>query len=171
MTTDLTAVLSAFRAATQCEAAVWAQASEGKTILEATTGETPSIAELPTVSEGIRSVDSDKGPILVSAVPGPRRAWLALGPCTTRDGDLESYMRFMIPVVGQYLQSALEVEHAANELAERYEEINLLYAISELLGGTTSVENVADTLLHELAIAESVRGPTIESAERCIRRW
>jgi sigma-B regulation protein RsbU (phosphoserine phosphatase) len=159
--TDLTAVLSAFRAATQCEAAVWTQTSDGKTIVEATTGETPSVAELPNVSEGIRSVDSDKGAILVSAVPGPRRAWLSLGPCTARDGDLESYMRFMVPVVGQYLQSALEVEHAANELAERYEEINLLYTISEILGRTVSLEETARTILTEISETVGARRASI----------
>ena len=34
-----------------------------------------------------------------------------------------------------------ERDGATRELAERYEEINLLYAIGELLGGTTSVES------------------------------
>ena len=47
----------------------------------------------------------------------------------------------------QYLQNALEVEHAANELAERYEEINLLYTISEILGRTVSLEEAAATIL------------------------
>jgi len=139
--TDLTTVLSAFRAATQCEGAVWTQVSaDGKVDVEATTGATPKLADLPTVNDGIRPEDTEAGQILVAAVPGPRRAWLALGPCTTPQADLQSYMRFMLPVVGQYLQSALEVEHAANELAERYEEINLLYTISEILGRTVSLE-------------------------------
>src|SRR5437762_435711 len=118
--TDLAAVLMAFREATMCEAAVWAQsAPEGKITVEASTGSSPAIADFPTLAEGTRPQDSAAGPILVAAVPGPRRAWLALGPCATQT-DLMSYMRFVLPVVGQYLQSALEVEHAANELAERY---------------------------------------------------
>ena len=37
------------------------------------------------------------------------------------------WLKFLLPVVTHYLQASLEVEHAANELAERYEEINLLY--------------------------------------------
>ena len=60
-------------------------------------------------------------------------------------------MEFLLPVVTQYLQSALEVEHAANELAERYEEINLLYTISEILGRTVSLEEAAETILIEMS--------------------
>ena len=160
--TDLTAVLSAFRAATQCEAAVWTQATaDGRIDVEATTGQTPTITDFPTVNDGIRPEETEAGPILVAAVPGPRRAWLALGPCATPQADLQSYVRFMVPVVGQYLQSALEVEHAANELAERYEEINLLYTISEILGRTVSLEEAARTILTEISETVGARRASI----------
>ncbi|HEY2375104.1 MAG TPA: GAF domain-containing SpoIIE family protein phosphatase [Gemmatimonadaceae bacterium] len=158
--TDLTAVLSAFRAATQCESAVLVQV-DGKLVAEATTGQVPTLENVPPLSEGIRSVDSEAGRILVAAVPGPRRAWLALGPCGTPQADLDSYMRFMLPVVSQYLQSALEVEHAANELAERYEEINLLYTISEILGRTVSLEEAARTILTEISETVGARRASI----------
>ena len=161
--TDLTAVLSAFHAATQCEATVLTQfAADGRIIAEASTGTArSSIEQLPTVSDGIRPIDSPAGPLLIAAVPGPRPAWLILGPCTTADGDLASYMRFMLPVVAQYLQSALEVEHAANELAERYEEINLLYTISEILGRTVSLEEAARTILTEISETVGARRASI----------
>ena len=161
MTTDLTAVLSAFRAATQCEAAVWTQVADGRIDVDATTGQTPTITDFPTVADGIRTVVSEAGEVLVAAVPGPRRAWLALGPCATTQAYLASYMRFMLPVVGQYLQSALEVEHAANELAERYEEINLLYTISEILGRTVSLEEAARTILTEISETVGARRASI----------
>lgn len=44
-----------------------------------------------------------------------------------------------------------ERDGATHELAERYEEISLLYAIGELLGSGASVESVAFTVLRELA--------------------
>jgi len=159
--TDLTAVLSAFRAATQCEAAVWMQTVDGKVDAEATTRSMTIPADLPSVSEGIRALDAESGRALVAAVPGPRRAWLELGPCDVLQADLESYMRFMLPVVAQYLQSALEVEHAANELAERYEEINLLYTISEILGRTVSLEEAARTILTEISETVGARRASI----------
>src|SRR2546423_10551309 len=70
-------------------------------------------------------------------------------------------MRCMVPVVTKYLQSALDVEHAANELAERYEEINLLYTISEILGRTVSLEETARTILTEISETVGARRASI----------
>ncbi|HEU4565380.1 MAG TPA: hypothetical protein VFS05_12045, partial [Gemmatimonadaceae bacterium] len=125
--TELVGVLEAFRASTACDAAVWVQDGEPPPHLEAYAAASrpdwvPPIGSGPPVR-----VDRPGGSALVAVVPGPRRAWLAIGPCATPDVRLEQFLAFLLPVVSQYLQSALEVEHAANELAERYEEINLLY--------------------------------------------
>ena len=159
--TDLAAVLSAFRAATQCDAAVWTRASDGKFVKDASTDGAPALSDFPALSDGIREVNTGQERVLVAAVPGPRRAWLELGPCSVPHADLDSYMRFMVPVVTQYLQSALEVEHAANELAERYEEINLLYTISEILGRTVSLEEAARTILTEISETVGARRASI----------
>jgi len=159
--TDLPAVMSAFRAATQCEATVWTQAADGRIAVEASTMADAALGDFPQLAEGIRPVDTPAGQMLVAAVPGPRRAWLGLGPCAQAQTDLESYMRFMLPVVSQYLQSALEVEHAANELAERYEEINLLYTISEIHGRTGSLEEAARTILTEISETVGARRASI----------
>jgi sigma-B regulation protein RsbU (phosphoserine phosphatase) len=55
----------------------------------------------------------------------------------------------------------LEVEHAANELAERYEEINLLYTISEILGRTVSLDEAAKTILTEVSETVGARRATV----------
>src|SRR6185503_563517 len=93
------------------------------------------------------------GPSLIAAIPGPRRAWLAIGPPPSANPslDLGTQLRFLLPVVTQFMQSALEVEHAANELAERYEEINLLYTISEILGRTVALEEATSRILSEIS--------------------
>ena len=70
-------------------------------------------------------------------------------------------MSFLLPVVTQYLQSALEVEHAANELAERYEEINLLYTISEILGRTVALDEAAKTILIEVSETVGARRASV----------
>ncbi|MFW6080117.1 MAG: hypothetical protein ACODAE_10880, partial [Gemmatimonadota bacterium] len=44
-----------------------------------------------------------------------------------------------------------EAQAAARELAERYEEINLLYTISEILGSILSLERAAERMLAEVA--------------------
>lgn len=43
-----------------------------------------------------------------------------------------------------------ELDNAARELAERYEEINLLYTISEILGRTVDLSETASIILQEL---------------------
>src|SRR5215207_8084395 len=97
---------------------------------------------------------------VVSAVPGPRRAWLVVGPCPPTS-DPRAHARFLLPVVAQVLQATLEVEHAAKELAERYEEINLLYTTSEILGRTVRLEEAAATILTEISETVGARRASI----------
>lgn len=168
---DLPAVLAAFRQATRCEAAVWSQANPTAPIqVEAATRELPVPESLPAPHEPARSVHIPDGEMLVAAIPGPRRAWLALGPCPTPDFDLALHLDYLLPVTAQYLQSALEVEHAATELAERYEEINLLYTISEILGRTVSLEETAQTILTEVSETVGARRASILVHERATDR-
>ncbi len=107
---------------------------------------------------------------VVSLVPGPRRAWLVVGPSHGGSSDPRALTLFLLPVVAQYLQSALEVEHAANELAERYEEINLLYTISEILGRTVSLEEATKTILREVSETVGARRASVLVADRAPTR-
>ncbi len=151
--TELARVLAAFPDATRCEAALWMQYGDAGTmpLLEASTPNPPTPTRFPSISEGGTLVAATRGDVLIAAVVGPRRAWLSLGPCPSPGVELKSFMGFLLPVVTQYLQSALEVEHAANELAERYEEINLLYTISEILGRTVALDEAARVILGEVS--------------------
>lgn len=74
-----------------------------------------------------------------------------MGPCRQDADVLQRYCGFLHPVITQYMQSGMEIEHAARELAERYEEINLLYTISEILGRTLTLEDAAATILTEIS--------------------
>ncbi len=165
--TELTQVLEAFHAATQCEAAVWMHGpTEPRAVVRvASTRASPEIEQFPEPSEGERVVPIPDGEAIVSVVPGPRRAWLVVGPSHTAS-DARVLTRLLLPVVSQYLQSALEVEHAANELAERYEEINLLYTISEILGRTVSLEEATKTILVEVSETVGARRATVLVVDR-----
>jgi sigma-B regulation protein RsbU (phosphoserine phosphatase) len=165
---DLAGVLAAFHAATRCDAGVWLQPQTGDAppMLDAATPHAPHVNVFPSINDGPRTVPTDDGDVIVAAVGGPRRAWLALGPCHTPGVDLNGYMSFLLPVVAQYLQSALEVEHAANELAERYEEINLLYTISEILGRTVSLDEATKTILDEVSETVGARRASVLVYER-----
>ena len=149
--TDLASVLMAFKAASGCDASVWSQSSLGVFSWEAATNRPPPPSRVPTASEGPVPLETPDGPALIAAMPGPRRTWLVVGPCSDPAVNIDAQIRFLLPVVTQFVQAGLEVEHAANELAERYEEINLLYTISEILGRTVSLEDATGRILREIS--------------------
>ncbi len=153
---ELAAILRAFHQTMHCGASVWTEPVAGGA-LRAVAG-TPSLTGLPS-RETLPEVDGDHrrlpcgdSEMLIARVSGPRSGWVGLGPmadCAIDDAD--RLLAFMVPVVAQQLQAAMEVEAAANELAERYEEINLLYTTSEILGRTVSLSEAARTILKEIS--------------------
>jgi len=58
-----------------------------------------------------------------------------------------------------------EIENAARELAERYEEINLLYTISDILGRTVSLDKAAEIILREVSETVGARRGAIYVCE------
>ncbi|MEJ7812926.1 MAG: GAF domain-containing SpoIIE family protein phosphatase [Gemmatimonadaceae bacterium] len=150
---ELAELLSAFHQAMRCEAAVWTTTDGGSISLAAAAPPGGSAAAWhPVEANGPPATrPPGDGAPLVSPVPGLRRAWLVLGWSDASDELLQKYRSFLLPVVSHYLQSTLEVEHAANELAERYEEINLLYTITEELGRSLSLDETAATILSEVS--------------------
>jgi sigma-B regulation protein RsbU (phosphoserine phosphatase) len=58
---------------------------------------------------------------------------------------------FLASIVGQIVAHEREARSAARELTERYEEINLLYFISEVLASVISVPDAATRILAEVA--------------------
>jgi phosphoserine phosphatase RsbU/P len=151
---ELSEVLSVFHETTGCDAAVWRSDGVPGTPLKLVAGtagaKAPPTEWLPPI-DGERDEATERGRMLIVSIGGPRLAWIALGPCPISRAELDLYLKFLRPVIAQFLQTTLEVEHAANELAERYEEINLLYSISEILGRTVSLEEGAKTILREVS--------------------
>jgi sigma-B regulation protein RsbU (phosphoserine phosphatase) len=70
------------------------------------------------------------------------------------------------PLAAHTIESSLIVDNASRELAERYEEINLLYTISEILGRTVSLQETAATILRELSETVGARRGAILVHER-----
>lgn len=68
----------------------------------------------------------------------------------TANGDSEQG-RFLAQILSQTIHHELEARSAARELSERYEEINLLYFISEILGSVLSLSDAATRILFEVA--------------------
>jgi phosphoserine phosphatase RsbU/P len=63
------------------------------------------------------------------------------------DGDGAGEAAFLATVLGRHIEHEGEARFLSNELAERYEEITLLYNISEILGSVISLELAAETIL------------------------
>jgi sigma-B regulation protein RsbU (phosphoserine phosphatase) len=151
---ELGEVLAAFHEATGCDASVWRRDGGSKGPLRFIAGtrraDPPPPELLPPLGV-VRDEATERGRLVVVPIAGPRPAWLVLGPCPIERREMDKFLKFLRPVLAQFLQNTLEVEHAANELAERYEEINLLYSISEILGRTVSLAEGAETILREVS--------------------
>jgi len=145
--TELDSLLEAFRAASGCEVSLWSRENGIDHRVAGARHASPTAH--PTSSEGAVEGNDGNGPWIVAAVPGPRSLWLKVGPGPRE--ALRHQLNFLLPVVAQRVQSALEVEHAAAELADRYEEINLLYTISEILGRTVDLEVATNRILAEIS--------------------
>src|SRR5207302_6075361 len=115
----------------------------------------------PDGSEPVAS-DSPDGPMIVAPIAGVPRTFVVAGPCDDDARALDAHSELLTHVVGRHLTASVEVEQAAMELAERYEEINLLYTISEILGRAVTLDETASTILNE--VSETVgasRGPIL----------
>lgn len=161
---ELEEVLFHFRAATGLDAVVWTRPGEDAPIVAefgASSEPAPGILALLRPNVAPVEIETPRGTLLASAIGGPRRAWLTVGPTEDRVESAVAHLAFLLPVVGHFFQSALEVEHAAYELAERYEEINLLYTTSEILGRTVSLEEAASRILLEICETVGARRAAI----------
>lgn len=145
---EVAALLAAFLEATGREAAIWERRDGASPLLLGTS----SAAFAARTEPGVGAWDAlawaqshDLHAQLVTT--GDSIGWLFVEAGNSPDAD-----RLLARLVPQVRRLTRERDGATGELVERYEEISLLYAIGELLGGTTSVENVADTLLRELAV-------------------
>ncbi|HEY0928401.1 MAG TPA: hypothetical protein VGE27_00675, partial [Gemmatimonas sp.] len=142
---EVAALLAAFLEATGRQAAIWErrEGSVAPTLLGASSSvfaeRTTSCAQAWDVASWARShqlhaqlvntgesvgwlfVEADETVALQAAAGGPA-------------ADVDRLLGRLLPLVRRITR---ERDGATRELAERYEEINLLYAIGELLGGTT----------------------------------
>ncbi len=161
---ELVAIFERFRTLTGIPAVVWTQASDAAAIVPeygAWNGPAPRILDLLVPGGPPAEIDTEDGVLLAAGVPGARRAWVTVGPCRDTAVAPAASMEFLLPIVAHFFQSALEVEHAAYELAERYEEINLLYTTSEILGRTVSLEEAASRILAEICETVGARRAAI----------
>ena len=118
----------------------------------------PPSCQEPAPTDGPRAAldDTDLGPLEVELL-GPDAA-----------GDLE----FLTAALRQALTHEQEASSAAHELSERYEEINLLYSIAEILASFLSMEQASTRILQEVADVLGARRASLwvaDHSDRCLR--
>ncbi|MBC8085673.1 MAG: SpoIIE family protein phosphatase [Phycisphaerae bacterium] len=143
------AVLAAFREATGREVAFWERSDSNGApqLLAATSPEFRARTSQGAKAEDVASWAREQELTVHHVATIEGTGWLF----SEQDSqpDAERFLARLLPVVHRIVR---ERDGATRELAERYEEISLLYTIGELLGSSTSVDAVAGTLLREMAI-------------------
>jgi sigma-B regulation protein RsbU (phosphoserine phosphatase) len=69
--------------------------------------------------------------------------------CAT-SAPVEAVSRALTPALALGFEAAREIQFFTYELSERFEEINLLYSISETLGSTLDLDSAAEAILGEV---------------------
>jgi sigma-B regulation protein RsbU (phosphoserine phosphatase) len=154
----LGAVLAAYRAASGCDAALWEwHAAEGLPTLLASSSASAVVALTPPDGSASEVVGwaAARGWLAIDLRAPGSTAWLLTAPSggdnhAPAAGSAAGIDAAMADVLSHVRRLIRERDGATHELAERYEEISLLYAIGELLGSGASVESVASTVLREL---------------------
>lgn len=133
----LSRVLEAFAVAQGCSAVVWMESPRtgALDVVAAAGGEvTPPDIALLTDEATPRERPTALGPQWITRIPGRTPAWLGVGAVPGTDTDVVRWVPMLAEMLAPILQSQWEAQRATDELAERYEEINLLYSISDILG-------------------------------------
>ena len=104
-------------------------------------------------------VPTPTGAVWLEAVDGVEGFWIEV------DAGGEERSREGAACAGPVLAALLDAERQrafmAEELAERYEEIDLLYAISEILGRTVRLEEATQTIVREVSTVVGARRASI----------
>lgn len=116
----------------------------------------------PAIPESSGTESTPAGPREFSQVPGEDALWLE------RPGGLEAFRAEALERLLEHaLRSDRETSRLSEELATRYEEIDLLYTITEVLGRTTQLEEAAGRIVREVSdVVGSTRASIVVHDER-----
>ncbi|MEO8296062.1 MAG: GAF domain-containing SpoIIE family protein phosphatase [Gemmatimonadota bacterium] len=91
--------------------------------------------------------DTPDGPVWLTKVPGADSIWLEFGgvPNPAEVGQR------LLPVAGALVAAEYHAIQVSEELANRLEEIDLLYAISDTLGRTLRLEEAAQKIVRDVS--------------------
>jgi sigma-B regulation protein RsbU (phosphoserine phosphatase) len=134
---------------------------DGRGGLRVAAGPEPGWA--PTLPEGAGPVPTPVGLSWLAPVPEVDGFWLEVdaGDEARDEAAMARSAERVLPLLGQLLTAERDRAFVAEELASRYEEIDLLYAISEILGQTLRLEEAAQTIVREIGTVVGARRASI----------
>ena len=106
-------------------------------------------------------------------IPETDGLWLEIangGP--GKPGASPEVARELAQIVGSVLSAERDAAQVAAELSERYEEIDLIYTISEILGHTIRLDEAAERILREVSTVVGARRATLlvhDAEQRLLR--
>ena len=101
--------------------------------------------------------ESSDGPAMFQAIPTATDAWLEV----KGGGGGERAAVELAEIVGAVMEAEEETTQVAAELSGRYEEIDLIYTISEILGHTIRLDEAANRILREVSAVVRARRATL----------
>ena len=107
--------------------------------------------------DGAGRLDTPDGPAWFQPIPSVSDAWLEVRPDTS--GEREAVE--LAEVIGAVMGAEEETGQVAAELSGRYEEIDLIYTISEILGHTIRLDEAANRILREVSAVVRARRATL----------
>ena len=108
----------------------------------------------PTPNGGGR-LDTPDGPAWFQPIPDSPDTWLEV------KGEGERAAVELAEVIGAVMEAEEETGQVAAELSGRYEEIDLIYTISEILGHTIRLDEAANRILREVSAVVRARRATL----------
>lgn len=152
---ELQELVKQFCESADCRAAVWARLGGSGGRLEVVAGDAelqpPPVIELLRAGGPGAEVATAAGRMYVAAVDTVEPMWVGIVAGGATQREIRLHLRFLSALIHHAQRAKIEVERAARELAERYEEIDLLYTTSEIFGRTVSLEEAAARILSEIA--------------------
>jgi len=119
----------------------------------------PDPGSAPEIPRATGLVDTTAGTIWLEPVDEIEGFWLEVGGVA--ESRLAATAAALVPIVGALLVTERQRGFLAEELTSRYEEIDLLYAISEILGQTVQLEEATQIIANEVSTVVGARRASI----------
>ncbi len=119
----------------------------------------PDPGTAPALPRAVGLTRTPEGTVWLEPVGEIEGFWLEVGGIA--EAELAAAAGRVMPLIGALLDADRQRAFLTEELTSRYEEIDLLYAISEILGQTVRLEEATQTIAREVSTVVGARRASI----------